>query len=84
VGLGALLIKRAISQISGPRSSIVLSPSEHDVLRMICLGKSTKEIADARSRSSETVKRQLASLYRKLGVNNRTSAIAAAREHQLL
>ena len=46
--------------------------------------KSNKEIATVRDRSEETVKRQLGFIFRKLGVENRTSAIAVARERQLL
>jgi DNA-binding NarL/FixJ family response regulator len=55
-----------------------------EVLRLLGLGKSNKEIAADRSRSVETVKRQVASLYQKLGVENRTGAVAVARSRGLL
>jgi len=55
-----------------------------DVLRLIAVGKSNKEIASARKRSEETIKRQVASLYKKLGVENRTSAAAVARERGII
>ena len=51
---------------------------------MIVGGKSNKEIASVRKRSEETIKRQLSSLYKKLGVESRTSAVAVARERGLL
>jgi DNA-binding NarL/FixJ family response regulator len=61
-----------------------LTPAEMEVLRLLALGKSNKEIAAARSRSVETVKRQVASLYQKLGVESRTGAAAVARSRGLL
>jgi DNA-binding NarL/FixJ family response regulator len=79
-----MLIKRAIDQVTDAREFVTLSPSEREVLCMIGLGKSNKEIATARGRSAETIKRQVASLFKKLGVENRTSAVAIARERGFL
>jgi DNA-binding CsgD family transcriptional regulator len=84
VGLGAILISRAVDQLEKTPQRFTLSPSEHEVLRMICLGKSNKQIATSRGRSAETVKRQVATLFRKLNVENRTSAMLVAREHGLI
>jgi DNA-binding CsgD family transcriptional regulator len=84
VGLIAILAHRVIAKMSNGRVIQSLSVAEMDVLRMIELGRSNKDIAATRSRSAETVKRQVASLFRKLGVENRTSAVAIARERGLL
>ncbi len=84
MGLAALNIKRLIDRHLADHLKQPLTPAEMDVLRMVTAGKSNKEIANARKRSEETVKRQVASLYRKLGVENRTSAVAVARERGIL
>ena len=84
VGMLALLANRVVDKWSVPTKERLLTAAEADVLRLIGLGKSNKDIATARSRSIETVKRQVASLFRKLGVENRTSAVAVGRERGLL
>lgn len=84
VGLASLLMQRVSKGSSSASTVLNLSAAEMMVLRLIALGRSNKEIAATRSRSAETVKRQVASLYKKLGVENRTSAVAVARERGLL
>lgn len=84
VGMLALLATRVIENCSAAQNDPFLTPAEAEVLRLIGIGKSNKAIADARSRSTETVKRQVTSLFRKLGVDNRTSAVAVGRERGLL
>jgi DNA-binding CsgD family transcriptional regulator len=84
VGMLALLATRVVEKSSMFRNARQLSAAEADILRLLGLGKSNKEIASTRSRSIETVKRQVASLFRKLGVENRTSAVALGRERGLL
>jgi len=83
VGLIALLMKRIIDS-SRHDSEVPLSAAEIDVLRFLGLGRSNKDIATARSRSAETIKRQVSSIYKKLGADSRTSAIAIARERGIL
>jgi DNA-binding CsgD family transcriptional regulator len=83
VGLFALLMKRVI-EASKQQTEMLLSAVEIEVLRLLALGRSNKDIATARSRSSETIKRQVSSIYKKLGVDSRTSAVAIARERGLL
>lgn len=83
VGLIALLAMRTIDQSTDKEASPNLTVAELDVLRLLRLGRTNKDIADARNRSTETVKRQVASIYRKLGVENRTSAVAIALERGL-
>jgi DNA-binding NarL/FixJ family response regulator len=56
-----------------------LSPREEQVLRLIAVGATNPEIARSLHLSPHTVKQHACSLYRKLGVRNRT---AAAQEAQ--
>jgi len=57
-----------------------LSARETEVLSLIALGKTNKEIADQLIISPGTVKAHTSSIYRKLDVTNRTEAVAHARE----
>ncbi len=84
IGFAALLIKRVVDNQLADHLKQHLTAAEMDVLRLVIVGKSNKEIANTRKRSEETVKRQIASLYKKLGVENRTSAVAVARERGIL
>jgi len=51
-----------------------LSPRERDVMRWVGAGKTNDEIAIILGASPHTVKDHLKSIYRKLGVDNRTAA----------
>ena len=62
----------------------VLSTRELEVLNILAIGKSTKEIAKQLYLSEPTIKTHLASIYRKLEVNNRISAVAVARNNSWL
>lgn len=55
-----------------------LSPREMQVLSLLTLGQSNKEIACQMGISRQTVKNHLASLFRKLGVDDRTQAVLYA------
>ena len=61
-----------------------LSPRELEVLDLIALGHTNKEIARQLIVSPGTVKAHTASIYRKLDVSNRTEAAARARQLGLL
>ena len=61
-----------------------LSPREMDVLRLARRGRSNKEMAAAMFLSEETVKSHMKSLFQKLGVHDRTQAVAVAFERGLL
>ncbi len=62
----------------------ILSSRELEVLNILATGKSTKEIAKQLYLSEPTIKTHLASIYRKLEVNNRISAVAVARNNSWL
>ena len=61
-----------------------LSPREIEVLSLIALGKTNKEISVELVVSPGTVKAHTSSIYRKLDVANRTEAVARARELDIL
>src|SRR5262249_14682103 len=61
-----------------------LSPQELRVLRLLAAGLSNAAIASELVVSTNTVKTQLKSIYRKLDVANRDEAREAARERNLI
>lgn len=67
---------------SGP--SVSLTPREGVVLAALAEHEGVRAIAEALVVSPHTVKAQLQSVYRKLGVSSRDAAIAVARELGLL
>lgn len=66
-----------------PDLGIPLTPRETQVLRLITMGLSNKESADALEISIETVKEHVQNLLRKLSVNDRTQAAVWALRHGL-
>ena len=56
-----------------------LTPREREVLTRVADGLTTSEIADALFVTPATVSKHLEHIYRKLGVNGRTGALAALR-----
>ncbi|MDJ0756860.1 MAG: LuxR C-terminal-related transcriptional regulator [Ardenticatenaceae bacterium] len=61
-----------------------LSSRELEVLQLIALGKTNREIAGQLVVSPGTVKAHTSNIYRKLDVANRTEAVARARQLNLL
>lgn len=62
----------------GEDADAQLTRREIDILRLLVSGNSNKDIAAELSLSEKTVKAHLASVFRKLGVANRTQAAMAA------
>lgn len=73
--IAALL--RAEPRIGCDRS---LSDSEHRVLELVASGASNAEVAERLCVSVSTVRKHLEHSYRKLGVTNRTAAVAALQQ----
>jgi LuxR family maltose regulon positive regulatory protein len=61
-----------------------LTAREIEVLHLIATGLRNKEIADQLYLSVGTVKRHISNINGKLGTNNRTQAVACAREMHIL
>jgi two-component system NarL family response regulator len=57
-----------------------LSPREIDVLRLLAIGKTNKEIAADLKIEAGTIKSHLKSLFTKLGATTRTEAVRKAQE----
>jgi two-component system NarL family response regulator len=72
---------RRLFAVPAPKAAGSLSAREREVLTHMATGLTNREIAAVLSVSNETVKQHAASVYRKLGVPNRTAA--AERGHQL-
>ena len=68
----------------GPAAPYGLSPREAEVLRLLARRLTDKEIAEALFLSPHTVHRHTTNLFAKLGVANRTEAVARARALGLL
>lgn len=56
-----------------------LTSRELEVLELVSLGRSNREVADELSVSIQTVKTHLQRMYRKLGVGNRVQALCEAQ-----
>ncbi len=81
--LTRLLMDRAAA---GPRESSgpSLSERQHEVLRHVSDGLSSKEIASLLSISNTTLKRDFRNIFEVLGVNDRAHAIAEAYRRALI
>ena len=61
-----------------------LSTREHEVLTLMAAGHPNKAIAEELFITVDTVKRHISHVFDKLGVGNRTQAVARARDLGLL
>jgi DNA-binding NarL/FixJ family response regulator len=73
-----------ISRASGERDAEALSSRELAVLGQLAKGLANKQIAAQLSVSENTVKTHVASIFQKLGVNDRTGAVTAALQRGLI
>jgi DNA-binding NarL/FixJ family response regulator len=80
----AVALGRTLFVASTEQSTIALSPREREVLDDLANGATNLEIAERMHLSHHTVKEHVSSLYRKLGVRNRTGAVHRARRLGLL
>ena len=68
----------------GPSATSTLTGAERRLLPLLATHQTFPQIAAAMSLSPNTIKSQVYSLYRKLGVSSRTEAVARSREQALL
>jgi LuxR family transcriptional regulator, maltose regulon positive regulatory protein len=66
------------------RTDSLLSDREVEILAAVAEGQSNAEVAERLFISPQTVKKHLENIYAKLGVGNRTEAVAEARREGLL
>ena len=67
-----------------PRGPTILSPREHEVLRLVAEGLSNKQIAKELIIAESTAKYYVTSIFNKLGVDTRAQAVAVAAQRGLL
>ena len=67
-----------------PADSAALTTRELEILALVRTGLSNQAIGEALSISALTVKNHAQNIFRKLGVNNRTQAVARAVQHRWL
>lgn len=72
--------KRNLTWQTRPR----ITPSEHEILQMLARGMSNAAIAEARFITVGTLRTHLKSLYKKLGVSDRSEALRAAVRFELI
>jgi len=68
----------------GEQDVAALSAREVEVLQMIAYGSTNREVAGALKISPQTVKTYLERIFTKLGVSDRTRAVAVALKHGLV
>jgi two-component system nitrate/nitrite response regulator NarL len=80
-GIKGALTGGPIIAAQGPKgaTSVKLPPSQLQVLRLLCLGRTNKEIAAALGLSANTIRNHLAVIFRSLDVRTRTEAAHQAR-----
>lgn len=72
----AKLLKRAmVAPVEEHKTSEILSERESEVLRLVALGMSNKEIAEKLFLSERTIKAHLTNVFNKLNVASRSEAI---------
>ena len=67
----------ACAQTTALRDNVALSlsPREREIVDLLVLGKSNKEMADQLCLSSDTIKAHLQHIFRKIGVSSRLEAV---------
>ena len=76
-------VRAGLGDVAGQTLPAGLTVREADVLRLVAVGKTNREIAAELFISEHTVARHLQNMFGKLGVSTRTAATAFAFEHGL-
>lgn len=74
----------AVADLTLGRDGRMLTPRESEILRLVALGFTNAEIADALYLSVRTIETHRARLHTKLGTSTRADLVNAARERGLL
>jgi DNA-binding NarL/FixJ family response regulator len=75
---------RELTRSKQKNNSVRLTKRERDVLSYLVKGHTNKEMADSMFISEKTVKNHLTSIFRKLGVKDRTQAAVYALKNQIV
>jgi len=75
---------RELSRNEKKKNDVRLTRRESDVLALLVKGHSNKEMAEAMFISEKTVKNHLTSIFRKLGVKDRTQAAVYALRNNIV
>lgn len=78
---GEVPIDPRVAQALLPKPSVALSTREEQVLRRIMAGLSNRQIGSELGIAERTVKVHVGSVFRRIGVADRTSAAMWARDH---
>jgi DNA-binding CsgD family transcriptional regulator len=70
------LIERPASRASRPPRDVALTRRQNELLVLVAAGHSNAEIAKALCLSGHTVRKHLENIFQRLGVTNRTAAVA--------
>jgi DNA-binding CsgD family transcriptional regulator len=65
-----------VLELDGARSNVPLTAREQEVLSWVARGKTNTEIARLLRVAPSTVRKHLENVYVKMGVHNRTTAVA--------
>jgi DNA-binding CsgD family transcriptional regulator len=74
----------ALDAETAPVPTVELTPRQHDVLRLLGEGRSTKRIAEELGIAEETARNHIKAVMRSLGARSRLEAVVAAHSSGLL
>ena len=75
---------KELTQTTRKKDDLKLSKREKDVLLLLVRGQSNREMAKTMFISEKTIKNHLTSIFRKLGVKDRTQAAIYAIKHRIV
>ena len=78
---GRLLVAMRRREVPVPSPLDDLSKREEEILKLVALGKSNREVGEALDLQEKTVKHYMTSILEKLQVRNRVEAALLARQH---